>query len=59
VASSTVAHGWSHYLVSFLGIFHRDAAYLDQQPVHFEPALGEWVTGAVMNLPARWSCWPW
>ena len=54
VASSTVAHGWSHYFVSFLGIFHIELprAWINN-PFDFDPALGQWVlTGAVMNLPA-------
>jgi APA family basic amino acid/polyamine antiporter len=54
VASSTVAHGWSHYFVSLLGIFD---IVLPQawtgNPFDFDPARGEWfLTGAVMNLPA-------
>jgi APA family basic amino acid/polyamine antiporter len=54
VASSTVAHGWSHYLVSFLGIFHIEMPHdWINSPFDFDPALGEWVvTGAVMNVPA-------
>src|SRR5262249_19396514 len=54
VASSTVAHGWSHYFVSFLGIFDIElpAAWINS-PFDFDPALGQWTaTGAVMNLPA-------
>ena len=54
VASSTVAHGWSHYFVSFLGIFDIELPHAwINSPFDFDPALGEWVvTGAVMNLPA-------
>jgi basic amino acid/polyamine antiporter, APA family len=54
VASSTVAHGWSHYFVSFLGIFGIElpAAWINS-PFDFDPALGHWIaTGAVMNVPA-------
>jgi APA family basic amino acid/polyamine antiporter len=54
VASSTVAHGWSHYFVSFLGIFGivLPPAWIGS-PFDFDPALGGWVaTGAIMNLPA-------
>jgi APA family basic amino acid/polyamine antiporter len=54
VASSTVAHGWSHYLLSFLSLF---GVTLPSQwtgsPIEFEPATGDWVwTGAYCNLPA-------
>src|SRR5262249_22622331 len=50
----TVAHGWSHYFVSFLGIFGIElpAAWINS-PFDFDAALGQWIaTGAVMNLPA-------
>src|SRR6266498_517484 len=54
VASSTVAHGWSHYLLSFLGLF---GVILPKRwtgnPIDFDPATHEWVrTGAYCNLPA-------
>jgi basic amino acid/polyamine antiporter, APA family len=54
VASSTVAHGWSHYFVSFLGIFDIVLPHAwTNGPFDFDPELGHWVaTGAVMNLPA-------
>ena len=47
-----MAHGWSHYLVSFLGIFHIEMPHAwINSPFDFDPAVGEWViTGAVMNL---------
>jgi APA family basic amino acid/polyamine antiporter len=54
VASSTVAHGWSHYFVSFLGIFGVElpAAWI-QNPFDFDTAQNAWVlTDAYMNLPA-------
>jgi basic amino acid/polyamine antiporter, APA family len=54
VASSTVAHGWSHYFVSFLGIFGitLPAAWI-AAPFEFDPATASWVvTGTVCNLPA-------
>ena len=54
VASSTVAHGWSQYFVSFLGIFGvtLPSAWI-QNPFDFDPASGTWVlTHAVCNLPA-------
>ncbi len=54
VASSTVAHGWSHYFVSFLGIFGIVLpAVWTNNPFDYDPQLGAWVaTGAIMNLPA-------
>jgi APA family basic amino acid/polyamine antiporter len=54
VASSTVAHGWSHYFVSFLRIFGVELPHAwTTAPFDFDPATGHWVaTGAIMNLPA-------
>lgn len=54
VAASTVAHGWSHYLSSFLQLFD---VHLPQRwanvPIDFDPATASWVrTGAILNLPA-------
>src|SRR4029077_15305883 len=41
VASSPVAHGWSHYLVSFLGIFHIEMPHAwINSPFDFDPAGG-------------------
>jgi APA family basic amino acid/polyamine antiporter len=54
VASSTVAHGWSHYLISFLNLFGitLPAAWTGN-PFDFDPAANAWVvTGAYLNLPA-------
>ena len=54
VASSTVAHGWSHYFVSFLGIFGitLPAAWI-AAPFDYDTATASWiVTGTVCNLPA-------
>jgi basic amino acid/polyamine antiporter, APA family len=54
VASSTVAHGWSHYLLSFLALFGvtLPAAWTGN-PIDFDPAQHAWVqTGAYCNLPA-------
>src|SRR5262244_2203788 len=54
VASSTVAHGWSHYFTSFLGIFgiQLPQAWI-QNPFDFDPTLNAWVmTHAYCNLPA-------
>ncbi|MBM4265718.1 MAG: amino acid permease [Deltaproteobacteria bacterium] len=54
VASSTVAHGWSHYFVLFLGIFGIELPHMwVGNPFDYDPATGSWVaTGAIMNLPA-------
>src|SRR5512143_4077293 len=54
VASSTVAHGWSHYFTSFLGIFGVTLPQAwTQNPFDFDPATGAWVlTHSVCNLPA-------
>jgi APA family basic amino acid/polyamine antiporter len=54
VASSAVAHGWSHYFLSFLQLFE---VTLPSQwignPIDFDPATSAWVaTGAYCNLPA-------
>jgi APA family basic amino acid/polyamine antiporter len=54
VASSTVAHGWSHYLDTFLNLFGIaiPAAWINN-PFDYDPTAGQWVvTGAYMNLPA-------
>ncbi len=54
VASSTVAHGWSHYFLSFLAIFGVTLpAQWTGNPIDFDPATQAWVsTGAYCNLPA-------
>ena len=54
VASSTVAHGWSHYFVAFLGLFDVTLPpHWIGNPIDFDPALNAWAwTGAYMNLPA-------
>jgi APA family basic amino acid/polyamine antiporter len=54
VASSTVAHGWSHYLFSFLKLF---GVVLPERwtanPIEFDPGTHAWIaTGAYCNLPA-------
>jgi APA family basic amino acid/polyamine antiporter len=54
VASSTVAHGWSHYFLSFLGIF---GVTLPERwignPIDIDPLTHAWVTtGSYCNLPA-------
>src|SRR5262250_1338867 len=54
VASSTVAHGWSHYFLSFLQIFGITIPHQwSTAPIDFDPAAQAWgSTGAYMNLPA-------
>src|SRR5512132_867887 len=54
VSSSAVAHGWSHYFTSFLGIFGITLpAAITANPIEFDPATHAWVwTGAWGNLPA-------
>jgi APA family basic amino acid/polyamine antiporter len=54
VASSTVAHGWSHYFQDFLSVFHKHIpAILSNSPFDFNVAQGKWLaTGAVLDLPA-------
>jgi APA family basic amino acid/polyamine antiporter len=54
VASSTVAHGWSHYFMSFLRLFGISVPALwAASPFDFDPATHAWVaTGAICNLPA-------
>ena len=54
VASSTVAHGWSHYFLSFLAIF---GITLPERwtgtPIDIDPTSHLWVaTGSYCNLPA-------
>jgi APA family basic amino acid/polyamine antiporter len=54
VASSTVAHGWSHYFQDFIGIFGlRLPGVLSNAPFDYDPVLGRAVaTGAWFDLPA-------
>jgi APA family basic amino acid/polyamine antiporter len=54
VASSAVAHGWSHYFQNFIGIFnlHIPVA-LQRAPFDYFPATGQiGLTGSVFDLPA-------
>ena len=54
VASSTVAHGWSHYFQDFLAFFgvHLPHA-LTNAPFDFDPATGLLIsTGTVLDFPA-------
>ena len=54
VASSTVAHGWSHYLLAFLQLFHISIPeVITGTPIDYNPTTHTWVwTGAIGNLPA-------
>ena len=54
VASSTVAYGWSHYFLSFLGLFGITIPTIwTSAPFDYNPALGGWIaTGSICNLPA-------
>jgi len=54
VASSTVAHGWSHYFMSFLKLFGISIpTHWAAGPIDFDPATHTWVhTGAYCNVPA-------
>jgi APA family basic amino acid/polyamine antiporter len=54
VASSTVAHGWSHYLFSFLQLLGITLpTRWTANPIDYDPATQAWVqTGAYCNLPA-------
>jgi len=54
VASSTVAHGWSHYFQDFLGIFgHHLPIWSRKAPIDFDPSSGLLsLTGSAFDLPA-------
>ena len=54
LGATTVAIGWSGYVVNFLkGIGIEFPAALAQAPFAFDPQTGDWTrTGAVINLPA-------
>jgi APA family basic amino acid/polyamine antiporter len=54
VASSTVAHGWSHYFQDFIGLLGmKIPAIVSRAPFDYDPALGHLVsTGAWIDLPA-------
>ncbi|MFN8543708.1 MAG: amino acid permease [Candidatus Binatia bacterium] len=54
VASSTVAHGWSHYFLALLKTFDITLPEAwTNNPIGFHPDTHTWfVTGAVCNLPA-------
>lgn len=54
VTSATVAHGWSHYFLDFIGIFGLKLPHaLGYAPFDYNPELGAFVsTGATLDLPA-------
>jgi APA family basic amino acid/polyamine antiporter len=54
VASSTVAHGWSHYFQDFISQLGVNTPHaVSTAPFDFDPHLGRIVsTGAVLDLPA-------
>jgi APA family basic amino acid/polyamine antiporter len=54
VASSTVAHGWSHYLASFLLLYGIELPpHWSAGPIEYDPATHAWyATGAYFNVPA-------
>lgn len=54
VGSATVAHGWSHYFQTFLGLFERHVpAFLSKAPFDIDVATGRLAsTGAWLDLPA-------
>jgi APA family basic amino acid/polyamine antiporter len=54
VASSTVAHGWSHYFQDLIGIFGIEVPRaFATAPFDYDPHIGKFVsTGALFDLPA-------
>ncbi|HUD72471.1 MAG TPA: amino acid permease, partial [Dongiaceae bacterium] len=54
VASSTVAHGWSHYFQDFIGLLGiHIPGVLSRSPFDYDPVIGHLVsTGAWFDLPA-------
>ena len=54
VGAASVAHGWSHYFVDFLGLLQivLPPAFINA-PFDFDPGSGRFVaTGAIIDLPA-------
>ena len=54
VGAASVAHGWSHYFVDFLGLLRivLPPAFINA-PFDFDPGSGRFVaTGAIIDLPA-------
>ena len=54
VGAASVAHGWSHYFVDFLGLLGvKPAPALTNSPFDFKPATGVFIsTGAIIDVPA-------
>jgi APA family basic amino acid/polyamine antiporter len=54
VGAASVAHGWSHYFVDFIGLLGiKLPAAFTNAPFDFDPATGKFVpTGALIDLPA-------
>ena len=54
VGAASVAHGWSHYFVDFLGLAGiKLPAAITNAPFDFNPTAGAFVsTGAIVDLPA-------
>ena len=54
VGAASVAHGWSHYFLDFIGLLGlRIPHALSNAPFDFNPAAGEFIsTGAIIDLPA-------
>ena len=54
VASSTVAHGWSHYFQDFIAIFHVNLPHVfTNAPFDYSPTTGKLIlTGMWFDLPA-------
>src|SRR5574342_876309 len=52
VGAASVAHGWSHYFVDFIGLLGFQIPHaLSNAPFDFNPATGEFVsTGAIIDL---------
>jgi APA family basic amino acid/polyamine antiporter len=55
VGAASVAHGWSHYFVDFLGLLQIDLPpALINSPFDFDPGSGRFIaTRAIVDLPAR------
>jgi basic amino acid/polyamine antiporter, APA family len=54
VGAASVAHGWSHYFVDFLGLLqiYLPPAFINS-PFDFDPRSGRFIaTGAIVDLPA-------
>jgi basic amino acid/polyamine antiporter, APA family len=54
VGAASVAHGWSHYFIDFIGLMGiKLPAALANAPFDFNPATGAFVTtGAIVDMPA-------